>query len=230
VRWADEILVVDMHSDDATVAVAEELGCRVFSHERTGYVEPARNFAIEQATGDWILVLDADERVSSGLAQWIAQTLPAIEATAVRIPRRNFYGDVWVTCCGWFPDEQLRLFRRGKVRYSDRIHRAPQIDGETVTLPLEGDAYLKHLAFSTIESRVEKINKYAVITGETMAREGKQISAASLGFRTLHAFVAAYYFQKGWKFGILGVVLAWERAFATFLKYAKLWEINKSAK
>src|SRR5688500_11736752 len=82
VRWADEVVLVDMHSDDRTMAIAGEFGCRMFSHERTGYVEPARNFAITQAQHDWLLVLDADERVSPGLAQWIKENLDTTKATA----------------------------------------------------------------------------------------------------------------------------------------------------
>lgn len=226
VRWADEVVLVDMHSDDKSIAIAEEFGCRTFLHERTGYVEPARNFAIAQAQSEWVLVLDADERVSPGLAAWIGQKLAGLSASAVKIPRRNFYGDVWVTCCGWFPDEQLRLYKKDKVTYSDRIHRAPQIDGEIHTLPVQGEAFLQHFAFSTIESRVEKINRYAVITGETMANEGRSISAGALLVRTFHAFLSAWVFQRGYRFGVLGAILSLERGFATFLKYAKLWEIN----
>src|SRR5687767_6118218 len=84
VRWADEVVLVDMHSEDRTLTIAEEFGCRVFLHERTGYVEPARNFAIAQAQHDWLLVLDADERVSPGLSQWIQENLDATKATAFR--------------------------------------------------------------------------------------------------------------------------------------------------
>src|SRR5439155_26587695 len=126
-RWATEIVVVDMHSDDRTREIAAAFGCRVFQHERTGYVEPARNFALQQASHPWALVVDADERVSAALASWIANELDTTDAAAFRIPRRNFYGQRWITCCGWFPDEQLRLFRRELVSYSDRIHRAPTV-------------------------------------------------------------------------------------------------------
>ena len=227
VRWADEVVVVDMQSGDRTREVAEQYGCRVFLHEPTGYVEPARNYAIAQAQHEWVLVLDADERVSSGLAEWTSQHLGPSTAAAYRIPRRNFYGNTWVTCCGWFPDEQVRLFRKSQVRYSDRIHRAPEINGSIETLPLRGEAYLKHNAFATLESRIDKDNKYSTIAAQAMAAEGKRITAGNLLGRTLHSFLAAYFFQRGYRFGSLGVVLAWERAFGTFSKYAKLWEITQ---
>lgn len=225
VRWAAEVVLVDMHSTDRTVPIAEEFGCRVFQHEPVGYVEPARNFAIAQASHEWVLVLDADERVSEGLVGWIAQHLATTDAAALRIPRRNYYDETWVTCCGWFPDEQVRLFRKAQVRYSDRIHRAPEIDGTTETLPLHGDAFLKHYAFANLEARVAKSNKYSTIAARAMAAEGKRVSAGKLLARTIHSFVTAYFFQQGIRFGTLGMVLALERAFSTFLKYARLWEL-----
>lgn len=226
VLWADEIVIVDMHSTDRTVAIAEEFGCKVFQHARIGYVEPARNFALEQATQPWILVLDADERISSELADWIKSELAVSKADAFRIPRRNFYGGTWVTCCGWFPDDQVRLFRRGKARYSDRIHRAPEIDGVTESFPFKGECYLLHYAFADLSSRMEKNNIYSTIAARAMADDGRHISAIGLLGRTLHSFISPYIFQKGYRFGILGIVLSGERAFANFLKYAKLWEIN----
>ena len=158
-RWAGEIVVADMHSDDRTAEIARQFGCRVFKCERAGYVEPARNFALAQAKHPWALVVDADERVSPGLATWIATGLEITSAAAFRIPRRNFYKQRWITCCGWFPDKQLRLFRRERVRYSDRIHRAPEVNGPVVTLPLRGEAYLAHHSFDSWEARVEKDNK-----------------------------------------------------------------------
>lgn len=226
-KWADEIVVVDMQSEDRTAAIAAEFGCRVFQHPRTEYVEPARNFALAQARNEWVLIVDADERVSAGLAGWIKEKLPSSTAAAYRIPRRNFYGDQWITCCGWFPDAQLRLMRRGRARYSGQIHRAPEIEGEVVDLPPGSEAYLAHYGFGTLGARIEKDNKYSMISAQTLADKGTRIGAVSLLSRTAWAFVGAYLLQGGFRRGALGVILAWERAFATFLKYAKLWELQQ---
>jgi glycosyltransferase involved in cell wall biosynthesis len=227
-RWAAEVVVADMQSEDRTAEIARQFGCRVFECERAGYVEPARNFALAQAKHSWVLVVDADERVSPGLAAWMTTGLDHTPAAAFRIPRRNFYRQQWITCCGWFPDDQLRLFRREGARYSDRIHRAPTVEGLTVTLPRRGEAYLAHHAFQSWAERFEKDNKYSTIAAEAMAREGRRIGAIGLLSRTLGAFLAAYLFQGGIKCGALGVGLAWERALSTFLKYSKLWELQQS--
>lgn len=226
VRWAAEIIVVDMHSNDATAKIAADFGCRVFQHERKGYVEPARNFALAQATSPWVLVLDADERVSPALKTWMETTLFDTAAAAFRLPRRNYYGDRWITCCGWFPDDQLRLFRRGAAHYSDRIHRAPKIDGLVVELPRKNAACIEHYGFNTLKARLDKDNQYSSITAKAMAEEGRQIGVFGVLARPVAAFCAAYFLQSGFRFGSLGVVLAWERAFATFSKYAKLWELQ----
>jgi glycosyltransferase involved in cell wall biosynthesis len=223
-KWADEVVVVDMHSDDRTAEIAARAGCKVLKHERVGYVEPARNFAVAQARNRWVLVVDADERVSPGLAEWIRRTLSDTGASAFRIPRRNFYGRTWMRCCGWFPDEQLRLFRRDVIAYSDRIHRAPRVNGVTQTLPIWGDAYLEHLCFSTLESRFEKDNKYSGIAAQTLYLEGRRAGLLALIVGPLWAFLRAYLLQRGFLAGRFGVVLAWERAFAIFMRQAKVWE------
>lgn len=227
VRWAAEIIVVDMHSNDATARIAADFGCRVFYHERKGYVEPARNFGLAQATQPWVLVLDADERASPALNTWMEAILSATAAAAFRIPRRNYYGDRWITCCGWFPDYQLRLFRRGTAQYSDRIHRAPTIEGEIIELPRTGEACLEHYGFNTLKARLDKDNLYSSITASAMAEEGRQVSALGVLARPVAAFCAAYFLQGGFRFGAFGAVLAWERALATFSKYAKLWELRQ---
>jgi glycosyltransferase involved in cell wall biosynthesis len=227
-RFSDDIVVADMHSEDRTAAIASEFGCRVVMCPRADYVEPARNFALAQARHPWALVVDADERVSPGLVAWMAAYLEDSRAAGVRLPRRNYYRGQWLTCCGWFPDAQLRLVRPARVRYSDRIHRAPDVDGEILELPADGEAYLSHLAFDTWESRIAKDNKYSTLSAQALALEGRRIGTAGLLGRPAGAFLNAYLLQGGFRRGTLGVSLAWERAFATYLKYAKLWELQQT--
>ena len=175
-----------------------------------------------------VAFLDADERVSLQLAEWIrVGKLDQTSAAAFRLPRRNYYGDsTWMTCCGWFPDEQIRLYRKSKVHYSDRIHRAPDIDGRVEALPLFGEAYLAHLSFPNLTARMEKMNLYSTISAEAMLADGKRIGSFGMVARTLFAFVQAYLLQKGFCFGALGVFLALERSFFAYLKCAKLWELQ----
>jgi len=228
-RWADEIVLVDMHSEDQTRAIAETFGCRVLLHKRTGYVEPARKFAVDSALHDWVLVVDADERVSSGLADWIRNQPDSPAANGFRLPRRNFYGDRWMKCCGWFPDAQLRFYHRQHASYSNRIHRGLTIEGKIETIPAYGEAYLSHMCFDSLEDRFGKLNSYSGISAKGLASEGRRIGAMALIGRTFLAFARAYFLQQGWRAGGVGAVLALERGMDTFLKYAKIWECARQS-
>ncbi len=226
VRWADQIIVVDMMSDDATADLAANLGCEVHSHKREGYVEPARHFAVSKARNSWVLILDADERCSSALAQWIQTELPAQKYAAFRIPRRNYLRNTWLRCCGWYPDEQLRLLLKERATFSTIIHRAPEIRGEILDLPTSGELCLHHYAVPSLRDRFEKLVRYGQIAAESPQEHTKTVSGASLCLRVFWSFFNAYFFKGGIKNGTLGMVLSLERAMATFIKYTCLWERN----
>ncbi|HEX8422020.1 MAG TPA: glycosyltransferase family 2 protein, partial [Pyrinomonadaceae bacterium] len=158
VAWADEIIVLDMNSDDETVAIARRHTDKVFSCPDFGYVEPARNLAISHATGDWVLVLDADEIVPPRLAANIRKIIAESEDYAlVAIPRRNYIGDYAIRNSGWGADHQPRLFRQGRVRWTDAIHTWPQIDGEVRYLNPDSGYYIKHYNYENLSDFVERL-------------------------------------------------------------------------
>jgi glycosyltransferase involved in cell wall biosynthesis len=122
--WADEIVVLDMSSEDDTVAVARQHTDKVFSCEDFGFVEPARNIAISHATGDWVFILDPDEVIPPRLAANIRKIIAESEDYAVvAIPRRNYIGDYLIRNSGWGADHQPRLFRRGRVSWTSETPR-----------------------------------------------------------------------------------------------------------
>jgi len=224
VRWADQIIVVDMMSDDSTAEIAAKLGCEVYSHIREGYVEPARQFAVSKARNSWVLILDADERCSEALSLWIKTALPTQDFSAFRIPRRNYLKQTWLKCCGWYPDEQLRLLLKENAIFSKIIHRAPEIRGEIHTLPANGEVCLHHHAIPSLRDRFEKLVRYGQIAADGLAEQGKTISCVSLFFRVIWSFCGAYFFKGGILNGSLGLVLSLERATSTCIKYTFLWE------
>ena len=228
-RWADEIVLVDMHSEDQTREVAESFGCRVLLHERLEHVEPARQFSVDAAEHDWVLVVDPDERVSSGLADWIRSQSDSSEVNGFRIPRRNHYGTRWMKCCGWFPDAQLRLYNRQYASYSDRMHRGLTIEGKVETLPAHGEAYLNHMCFDSLEDRFGSINRYSSIVATDLGLSGRRVGAMELIGRTFFTFARAYFLQQGWRAGGVGAILALERSVDTYFKYAKVWEFEQRA-
>src|SRR3989304_5858919 len=122
---ADEIIVVDMQSDDATKDVAEGLGALVYDHKRTGYVEPARNFAIAKAAGPWVFVLDADEEAQVKLVKKLKLLAVKEDADYYRLPRKNIVFGSWLRDSRWWPDYNIRHFKKGKVIRNQVIHSVP---------------------------------------------------------------------------------------------------------
>lgn len=142
--WADEIIVMDMKSTDDTVQIAKFFGARTFSHPDVGYVEPARNAALAKARGEWILILDADEEVTPGLAKKIASELVLdSKIDAYFLPRQNIIFDKWVKT-GWWPDHLLRLFRAGHVVWADTLHAVPQAQGTVARLDAKENWSIRH--------------------------------------------------------------------------------------
>lgn len=133
----DEIIVVDGESTDNTAAVSRERGARVFSRKPWGYAEPDRQFALEQATGDWVLAIDADERLTPALAKALRSLVEKSGVSAYRLPRRNYFysEDRWLRH-GWaYPDYQIRLLRKDSAHYPTEVHSVPKITGKLETSP-----------------------------------------------------------------------------------------------
>lgn len=232
VQWADQIVVVDMFSDDSTAKLALELGCEVYTHKREGYVEPARHFGVSKARNPWVLILDADERCSEGLSAWIKNNLSAQKCAAISIPRRNYLKATWLRCCGWYPDSQIRLLLKDCCSFSTTIHKAPKITGETITLSPLQDAYIHHFCVNSLKDRFEKMARYGQIAADGLHTNGKTVSALNVALRVLWSFSSAYFLRGGILNGSLGIILSLERAMTTFMKYALLWEhtLDKSNK
>ncbi len=228
VRWAQQIIVVDMMSEDQTASIAEGLGCEVFTHPRSGYVEPAREFAVSKARNNWVLILDADERCSEGLAAWIQANLASARFCGVSIPRRNHIRNQWVKCCGWYPDSQLRLLNRKSAVFSREIHKAPVVGGAVLKLESGGPAYLLHFAVASMGDRLHKLVRYSEISARFLSEKGKKGSAPMILVRVLWSFVSSYFLRGGIFNGGLGLVLSMERANATFMKYAIFWDAESA--
>ena len=156
--WVDELLVVDMHSEDATRDIAERHGARVLLHEPVGYVEPARNFSHEHATGDWLLVLDADERAIEPLARELDRIAREDAADVVDVPTDNWLCGRFLRATGWAGDWHARFYRRGMVVWSPRIHATPEIRGRRLRLPIE--LAIQHFAMDDLHAVAAKTNRY----------------------------------------------------------------------
>src|SRR4030042_3360237 len=169
--FAEEIVVCDMHSDDKTAEIAERLGANVYEHEKAGYVEPARNFAIEKARGKWILVLDADEEVPNSLAGKIKNIVSEPDADYFRIPRKNIIFGKWIKHSRWWPDYNIRFFKKGNVTWNEVIHSVPLTKGKGTDLDASEDAAIVHHHYETIEQYIDRLNRYTTHHSKLLIKE-----------------------------------------------------------
>ncbi len=223
VAWADEIVVVDSGSSDKTVAIAREFTDRVLFHAWTGY-GAQKNFALARCQGEWVLSLDADERVPEALRADIATTLAANPAEAgFRIPRQNFFQGAWVRHGGWYPDCQLRLFRRGHgVFTGSAVHESVRVDGPVGRLRTP----LVHQSYRGIEDFVARANRYSELAARELAAAGRGGSLADLLLRPAWRFFSMYVLRAGLLDGRRGLVLAVLYAHYVFLRAAKVRELR----
>jgi len=221
VTWADEIVVVDAESTDKTVALAREFTDRVWVRPWPGFAAQ-KNFALEQATGDWVLSLDADERVTPELRARVARVLAEDgPADGYSVPRRNVFWGAWVRHGGLYPDYQLRLFRRRAGRFlADAVHESVRVEGR---VEIMREALLHH-SYRNLEDFVQRSNRYSTLAAGEWIRRGKRAGLADLIFRPLGRFLSMYIIRRGFLDGWRGFVLAVLYADYVFLRTAKAWE------
>lgn len=224
VKWADEIIVCDMNSQDQTVIIAGKLGAKVFLHEQTNYVEPARNFAISKAKNNWILVLDADEEVSNDLRLALEKIAEEDAADFVEIPRKNIIFGKWIRNAQWWPDYHIRLFKRGKVVWKDEIHSKPKTHGQLLTLAEKEDCALIHHNYQNIQQFLDRMSRYTTIQAYELNSSGYQFEWRDLIIKPLSEFLGRFFANKGFEDGVHGLILCLLQAFSELVLYIKVWE------
>jgi len=224
VAWADEIIVVDGGSIDRTVDIAKEFTQKIFSRPWDGY-GVAKNYGLVQCTGEWILSLDADERVTPELQKEILERLSLVgqKAAAFSMPRKaNFLGK-WIKHCGWYPGRITRLFRRSAGRFTEeKVHERLEVQGEII--PLHTD--LLHYTDPDLRYYFEKFNKYTSLAAEEMVVHKKGFMLVQLIVNPIWVFIRMYIVRLGCLDGIPGLILCVLSANYVFTKYAKLWEYS----
>jgi glycosyltransferase involved in cell wall biosynthesis len=217
--FADEVIVLDSGSTDATVELARAAGALVTSTDWPGF-GAQKNRGIAMAQGDWFFILDADERISPGLAQEITGVLAGTEFEAYRVARRSMYCGRFMRYGGWWPDYTVRLARRGKAGFSDdAVHERLQVEGRTGTLRNP----LVHYSFRTPEAVLQKVDRYSSVGATAMAAAGRRGSFGSAVAHGLWTFARTYFLQLGFLDGRFGFMLAVSNAEGAYYRYLKLW-------
>lgn len=228
VKWADEIIVCDMYSEDDTVKIVKKLGARVVFHKRVGYVEPARNFAISKASSDWVLILDADEEISDSLAKRLQGLVSKpINSQFVEIPRKNIIFGKWMRASMWWPDYQIRFFKKGHVFWQNKIHSKPKTSGQGLTLPSEEKWAIIHHNYQTISQFIDRMNRYTSIQAEQLRDQKYKFVWKDLMNKPASEFLSRFFAHKGYEDGLHGLSLSLLQAFSHFIVYLRLWEISR---
>ena len=225
ILWADEIIVVDSASTDDTVAICEALGAQVHVVLDWPGFGMQKNRALDLASREWVLSLDADERVTPGLRQEIEAVIrdPGA-APAYDIPRSSSYCGRFMRHSGWYPDYVTRLFRRGHARFSDDlVHERLLVQGTPGRLKGE----LLHYAFDGMEEVLRKVDQYSTAGAQRMRARGRRASLAGAVLRGAWSFFRTYFLRLGFLDGQEGFMLAVSNAEGTYYRYVKLMLLNR---
>lgn len=225
VKWADEILICDMHSDDNTLAIAKKLGVRVVSRQRSEYVEPARNFAISKASNEWVLVLDPDEEVTETLRKRLIEIASKMQQIDyVRIPRKNLIFGKWMQASMWWPDLNIRFFKKGKVEWSNEIHRPPKTIGTGLDLPSEEKLAITHHNYQTISQFITRMDRYTTVEAKQLFKQNYELRWQDLIEKPLSEFLSRFFANRGYQDGLHGLALSLLQAYSFLIVYLKVWE------
>lgn len=221
----DEIVVVDMKSTDKTIALAKKMGAKVYPIQDYGIVDPARNLAISKASYEWVLLLDADERISSPLKVKLLKIVDKDKFGVVRIPRKNIIFEKWIKHTFWWPDYQERFFKVGYIDWPKGIHEPPISRGNVLTLkPVEQNALL-HKNYKNIDQFLERMIRYTAHERNLDKRKNLTANDAASFFE--NEFINRYFLQKGYKDGLHGYFLSKFMEFYRLVEIARFWERNK---
>lgn len=226
VAWVeDRVVVVDARSTDATERIARDLGARVSVHPYEGNVEQ-KNVALGLAKHDWVIALDADEALQPELAESIREVIASDGAGAdgFLVNRITFHLGRWIRHGDFFPDWQLRVFRRSRGRWAGvNPHGRVEVDGRIERIAGE----LAHWSYRDLADQVERIQEFSRIQAAALHAAGRRTRLGDLWLRPAARFVRAYALKQGFRDGVPGFVIAAATSFHVFLKYAKLWEIER---
>jgi len=219
--WCDEIIIVDSFSDDGTVEIAKEYTDKIYTFERTGYGDPARKKALEEASNEWICMVDADELVPKVLANILCEEVQNDEYDVIYAPRMNFSLGKWIDEAGWWPDYRPILYRRGVVTYSNSPHNFISFSNlaKEKKLDVNKEYAIRHFNHTDIEDKISRMNKYTSIEADQ-----NDFSYGQLFLSPITEFVERFVLQNGYRLGLDGILLASFQSWYKFILAAKIRE------
>lgn len=224
-QWADELLVLDSFSDDATAEIARSKGAEVRQQSFVNY-SAQRNAALRLATKEWVFFVDADERVTPELAEEARRVVEQAGVDGWWVPRRNHIFGKWIRHAGWFPDQQLRLLRRGRARYDERraVHESAQLGGEAGHL----QSPLIHYNYDSVRDFRVRQGRYTDLEARMLFESGHRARPHNFILQPLRQFRWRYLTLQGYKDGWRGLLLSLLMAYYEMVRYRKLWRLQRA--
>jgi len=223
---ADEIVVLDSFSSDATETIAKQKGARFFQQKFEGHIQQ-KNRALTLARNDWVLSLDADELLSPAAIKAIKAINNSEKMSAFSFKRLNNYCGEWITHGGWYPDRKVRLFRKSEAIWGGiNPHDKIQLKKNAVVCHLPAD--ILHYSYASIEEHIAQSKRFSEIAATELFKSGQRSSLLKLVFSPVGKFVRDYFFRLGFLDGYNGIMIAYISAKAVFWKYVFLYQLNQS--
>ena len=222
--WANEVIVVDSASDDETISICKKYGAKVFQNDWQGFGKQ-KNYALSKATGDWVLSIDADERVTPELEQEIRNTISSPQTTiAWEIPRLSSLCGRYIQHCGWRPDRVTRLFKREYANFSDEIvHEKLIANGKVGTLR----NHLLHESIESLDEMLSKMNQYTSAGALILFEKNQKTSLTKAILKAFWAFFRCYFLRAGFLDGREGFIISVSMAESSYYKQLKLMMMNR---
>ncbi len=223
--WADEIIVVDAGSKDRTLEIVKDYSGKAFFNEWHGFAAQ-KEYALSLVNNDWVLSIDADERVSNKLKEEIERN-DFSQFDGYFIPRENYFIGKHITSCGWGSDRQLRLFRKSKTKLTNRlVHEGFEVAGRIGNLKNP----VIHFTYNSIEKSISKINNYSTLEAEEKYKSQIKITGATILSHGISSFLRSFVSLRGYKDGVHGLMISIIDSMTTFLTYMKMWELQNRNK
>jgi len=221
--WAEELVVVDSFSQDGTYEICKQYTQKLYRQKWMGHRDQYQ-YAADLTTQDWIMFVDADEEISPDLAEEIRTELngKGKELDGYFAYRRTYYLGRWIRYGGWYPDGEIRLYRRKKGRWEGGLHAKLVVDGKIGVLKHQ----YHHYTYGNISDQIQTIDRYSKIAAEDLLERGEKFSLFNLLFHPPFRFIKEYVLKSGFRDGLPGFIIIISTMYYVFIKYAKLWELT----
>src|SRR4030042_5579302 len=223
--FADEIIVFNTGGSDTKLEnLVQKYNLTEFKHKKVPYIELMRNEMITEASGDWILILDPDEQLPEKLKNLLKIISSEDKFDAVNIPRKNIIFGKWIKHTNWWPDKQIRFFKKGKLRWMNKIHSYPVCKGNLFQVPSKEDLAIVHYQYKDIFEFIQKQNRYSSAEALNLYEKGEKSSLVNLFWWPLRQFLTRFIKHGGFFDGFYGLVLTYLMMIYKISVWVKLWQ------